>query len=300
MADNVLITTPQARARGLTYAEIRRLVRAGVWLRVLRGIYVIAATVTMPMPALHRRAALRLAGDDGWLCGLSALAEYGVVVGSERVTHLAMRRTGAMRGDRGLCVHRAAHDGSVEWRGLRMERFDAAVVSAFATLKDESQRQELLCRVVRERRTTVARLRAAAGARGRFRGSPRFRFILGLVELGCHSPIEIDYLLLIERPFGLPSADRQRPLRRDRNARRPGAYGDVYYPELRLLVELDGSENHVDAQRRRDLRRDLGMATTGIQTLRITGEQIRRETAKTAAAILAVMEERRALLGLAS
>lgn len=297
MDDFGLITAAQALEQGLSRAAIRALVRRGVWQPVLWGVYATAAAL-LPLPALRRRAALLRAGGDGWLCGTSALAEWGYDVG-DTVTHLAMTRTGALRGERGrLVVHRAKTAAWVERGGLRVERFDAALVTAFVAMESESDRQELLCRAVRERRTTVARLRAAAGARGPIRRSPELRVLLGLIELGCRSPIEIDYLLLVERPYGLPNGDRQHPLQRRRGGRLGAAYGDVYYAELRILVELDGAGDHCDANRRSDLRRDLDLATLGILTIRLTGAQVRRESAATAAALREVFAERRRLLGL--
>lgn len=300
MDDVGLIAASVALQQGYTRSAIRALVRRGAWRPVLWGIYATPVAV-LPMPALRRRAALMRAGPDGWLCGLSALAEWGFHVGDGHVVHLAMTRTGAMRGERGrLVVHRRA-PGRARWverGGLRLEPFDAAVLTAFATLASESLRRELLCQAVGQRRTTVARLRAAAGARGPFRHAPELRTTLALVELGCRSPIEIDYLLLVERPYGLPRGDRQAPLVRRRGGRVGAAYGDVFYRELRVLVELDGSDDHCDANRRADLRRDLDLAALGILTIRLTGYQVRHEAAATAAALREVFAERRRLLGL--
>lgn len=303
MDDDGVITTAEAAQQGLSRAAIRSLLRRGLWQQLLWGIYATSAAV-LPLPALRRRAALRRVGAHGWLCGSSALAEWGFDVGNPHVAHVATPRTGAPRGERGrLVVHRVPPGRAAAWverNGLRVERFDAAVITAFGELTGESDRQELLCGVVRERRTTVARLRAAAGARGAFRGAPRFRAILALVELGCRSPIEIAYLLLVERPFGLPEARRDQPLRRRKGARLGSAYGDAYYPELKVLVELDGSDDHCDANRRADLRRDLDLATTGVLTVRLTGFQVRRESAATAAALLLVFADRRRLLAAAA
>lgn len=290
-----LITTAQALAQGLSAAAIRRLVATGAWLHVLRGVYALRST-TASLPTLRRRAALLLAGDDGWLYGASALAEWGMPVGDPLQVHVAMTRTGITISGRGVVVHRAKAAAHVERGGVRLERFDTAVVSAFISTADDRDRQELLCRAVRERRTTTVRLRAAAGARGRFRGSRRFSAILTLVELGCRSPIEIDYYLLVELPYGLPAGARQRPLPRRRSGRVGAAYGDVFYPELRLVVELDGSDDHCDERRRDDLRRDLDLAALGIVTIRLTGRQVRAESSLTARLLLDAFAERRRLL----
>lgn len=291
-----LITTAQALAQGLSHSDIRRLITTGAWLHLVRGVYAIANS-DVPLAALRRRAALVLAGDDGWLYGASALAEWGRAVGDQEVVHLAMVRTGITISGRGVVVHRTtAATPWVERDGVRLERFESAVISAFVATPDDRDRQELLCRAVRERRTTTARLRVAAGARGRFRGSRRFAAILALVELGCRSPIEIDYYLLVELPFGLPAGERQRPLPRRRGGRIGAAYGDVYYPELKLLVELDGSADHSDENRRADLRRDLDLAALGIVTVRLTGRQVREEAALTARLLLDAFAERRRLL----
>ncbi len=296
-----LITTAEAMAQGLTRHHLARVVASGVWLHVLWGVYAVAAGAS-PLGSLRRRAALLRAGADGWLCGPSALAEWGMPVGDPLVCHLAMTRTGAMRGEPGrLVVHRArSSTGWVERGDVRLERFDAAVVTAFGSIADDLDRQELLCRAVRERRTTVARLRSAAGAHGRFPGCRRFRAILDLVELGCRSPIEIDFLVNVERPFGLPSADRQHPLRRRRGGRVGAAYGDVLYGQLRIVIELDGTDDHCDDKRRADLRRDLDLAAQGILTIRLTGYQVRQDAAATAAALREIFADRARLVGLAA
>jgi very-short-patch-repair endonuclease len=53
---------------------------------------------------------------------------------------------------------------------------------------------------------------------------------------------------------------------------------DLYWPDLRLVVELDGFPGHRSrAKFESDRRRDQVLAAAGIQTLRITGRQLESE-----------------------
>ena len=116
-----------------------------------------------------------------------------------------------------------------------------------------------LTTAVQTRRTTPQRILKAASSR-RFLRHRRLLETLALdVAAGARSPLELDFLRLVERPHGLPVGHRQ--------ASR-GTEVDPLYKEYRLLVELDGRLGHDGVARFRDMRRDNWATADGLATLR--------------------------------
>jgi hypothetical protein len=100
--------------------------------------------------------------------------------------------------------------------------------------------------------------------------------------------LEHRYLTRVERPHGLPTAKRQRVVRRGRTV----AYRDVEYLLLATVVELDGRLGHeASADRWADLDRDLGAAREGRTTVRLGWGQI-ADPCRTAAAVTAILRLR--------
>ena len=59
-----------------------------------------------------------------------------------------------------------------------------------------------------------------------------------------------------------------------------GHEADFYWPEKRLVVEVDGRDAHLNHHAfERDRRRDADMTAGGIRVVRLTGRRIRREPA---------------------
>jgi hypothetical protein len=112
-----------------------------------------------------------------------------------------------------------------------------------------------LARAVGARLTTPDRLAAALARRGRVRWRRPLLAALSDVDDGCHSLLEWHYLNRVERPHGLPRADRQSPTMGVRRR-----YRDVHYREYRTVVELDGRVAH--PEHRRSLDRQRGNAET--------------------------------------
>jgi hypothetical protein len=286
-----ILRTADELAAGVTPATLRWRLESGERTPIFRGWHA-PTDAALPVEALRRRAALAKAGPDAWLTGVSALAEHGIRIGNDGNAHVAVLDRPPPRRQPGLVPHRLRRPPTLlaMRNGVPVESLEDAAVTAFGglCLRD---RRELLCRLVRQRRTTVVRLRAVATARGAFAGKPAFMETLGYIEIGCMSPIEIDYLLDVERPFGLPVADRQHRFRR---ARARSAYGDAYYKRELFLLELDGTDDHSDDDARRaDLARDLDLAGQCVLTGRVTGRQIRGNPEQVACSVDAVLTARR-------
>jgi len=67
---------------------------------------------------------------------------------------------------------------------------------------------------------------------------------------------------------------------------------DFYCHELKLAVELDGGQHNLEADQRRDARRDAYLAEHGIQVLRFWNNDVLRETEAVLEAIYAAVVER--------
>lgn len=117
----------------------------------------------------------------------------------------------------------------------------------------------LLISVVQKRRTTPARLRAAAALRARLPHRRLLEAVLDDVSEGAESPLERAYLVDVERAHGLPRGSRQH--RRGRRVR------DVHYEEFGLVVELD-SRWHEGLARFTDMERDNESLLAGELTMR--------------------------------
>ena len=115
----------------------------------------------------------------------------------------------------------------------------------------------------------------AACARGR-QGSAQLRRALEqrLPQLAyTNGPLEEAFLFLLEtHGLRLPRF----------NVRIHGILADVYWPELNLVVELDGEDNHgTAAQRRRDARDAATLRSHGLTVLRFDWHDVHTHTAAT-------------------
>lgn len=173
--------------------------------------------------------------------------------------------------------------------GLRTVRLEQAIIDSWARLPLIDQRLPTIV-ALRERRTTGQRLLETLARNPRVKGAADMRRVFELVAGGCHSPLE---LWGHENVFATPQlagARRQHPLVVGGRT----FYLDRYYDEALLAVELDGAAYHGTAgQRERDLRRDAGVATLGIQTLRFSHQRLFGEPAAVRAETLEVIGVRR-------
>ncbi|KRB47698.1 type IV toxin-antitoxin system AbiEi family antitoxin domain-containing protein [Terrabacter sp. Root181] len=145
-------------------------------------------------------------------------------------------------------------------------RLDEALLDVASSCRGEADAVAVLSDACQEGATTASRLRATLAARGRL---PRRRLLLAILDdiaNGTMSVLERRYLSEVERAHGLPTARRQ-----VRAVTRWGVtYRDVEYPELGVVVELDGRFVHAGPAREwADLERDVDAASRGDATLRL-------------------------------
>lgn len=297
-----------ATQRGLLHARVarrshsantvRRNLRRGVWRKEFGCVYV---TDTCPLGerAARLNAALLIAGWPSAITGEAALAWYAVPIHGSYGDRVDV----ALPADRSLWsgsgLHRRTHD-HLDWEACRLVAgvllvpLPTAIVDAWLTLSRELSK-EVITTCVRQRRVTAAELVAEIEQRARLAGRDELLDWVRLAGDGCESPIEIDYVLLVERPFRLPP-----PTKRQQWFELPSGWvrTDASYREERVVIELDGREDHTDDARQVDLARDAEFAALGILVVRLTGRRIRGSSAWTARVVLKTLVERRRLFGL--
>lgn len=260
-----VLSASQTAAFGLTRHSVARLLDQGHWTRLSRGV-----VWTQP---------LRPAEQVPWL----ARAWGGILVGGPGA-RLGPLSSGFLHGLTDQPPHPDVFVGrptqSAQCAGpWTLRREQAGVRSARALgspprlsveatvidLCDIGERPEvvgLLTSAVQRRLTTGERLLDELDSRKRHRHRLLICGILGDVDEGAESPLELGYLRDVERPHGLPTGRRQRSRAGLRHVT------DVGYDEWALLVELDGRDGHVERGRFRDRRRDNAFAVRSLLTLR--------------------------------
>ena len=175
-------------------------------------------------------------------------------------------------------------------------RIEQAIVDSWKMLPDIDHRVPVIT-AVRERRTTGEKLREVLALNPRAAGLAEMRHVFDLVAAGCHSPLELWGHENVFSDPSLPVSQCQVPMRLSTGL----IYLDRYYEEERLNVELDGAAYHGEpGQRDRDIRRDAGLATFGIQTVRFSHPRLFGDPVGVRAEVLEILRVRRSQLGLSA
>ncbi len=261
-----VMTYRALRDAGLTRSQLSAELRAGTLVRLRRGVYATAAACP-PM-----RAAV---AHGGRLACISAARHLGLwLLADDPRPHVWMRRAGRR-------YHRTPCDCVEHW--------DAGGAADGLDVPDTGRvlEQLLRCRGVEEFFVALesARRRGAIDARGlrRLAGrvDPEGREAVALSRDDADSGLE-SLLRWRLRGFGLPVRTQVRIF----------AVGvvDVLIGD-RLIVELDGRDNHDGASlRHKDLLRDANAAAWGYVTLRFDYAQVVHDWPSVEAAILGLID----------
>lgn len=280
-----VISRRQAVDAGKAAHDIRRLLRRGAWTQLHRGVYVTQNAA----PTWQQRAwAAVLWAWPAALWGESSLRllDRQRPPETEKI-HLAIaRHRSGLRPPPGVILHHVERlSTAVLWSASPpRRRVDEAVLDAAMVACSDVDAVAVLARSVQRRWTTPDRL---LGALARRRRASRRRWlgaVLGDLAAGTCSVLEHGFLVKVERPHGLPRAERQRP---DRSSQglvcRDADHGPV-------LVELDGRLFHDSAGARdRDLEPDLDAAVDGRASVRLGWGQVFHRPCSTAAKLAVVM-----------
>lgn len=174
------------------------------------------------------------------------------------------------------------------WRGIRVALPEFAVIDAWADPTNDGRKSMVLSALqsgVAPRDMVVE----AAARRTRIRDRAGLAAVIDGFDRGAQSFLEYEGLTRVFRGREFARFVRQH----DVSARGHRYRLDMYDPETRTAVELDGAAFHAAGERREaDNRRDADLATLGIVTLRLGYSDVMDRPAWCQATVLAVLRAR--------
>lgn len=279
-----VVLTHELIDHGISTAEIRRLHRDGRLVRLVQGAYA-AAPLREPIERLVLRALTRRHPGSAVSCE-PALVVHGCPVPHPSRPHLVLPEAHEPISSAAVRTHCTRWPIPVTLvDGLPVVLPAVALIGAWSDLRELDDRRAIACAALTARTTTTADVVAQTPGRRRVPQATELLRTCELVDLGCESPPEIDYLLNVERRHALPSAERQVWIELPDGRRRRV---DALYRAQRLIVEIDGSHHWLDdATARADRTNDLILRALGFRVLRFTWRDVRDRPAWVAAAIRA-------------
>lgn len=279
-----VVLTSDLLAVGVTEAEIARARRAGTLVRLIRGAYAVAP-VTEPLGILAAVATARRYPRGAISCEF-ALAVHGCQIELPTTVH-ATTPLPAPDGTEGVSVHGTRWPLPITHvQGIRVVTGAMALIGAWTDLRLLGDRRAVVCAALLGSAATAAEVGLLDPAAKRVPGAVELLKTCAYVELGCESPLEIDYYVEIELAFRLPPpSGRQQWIDLPDGRRRRV---DVLYRAQRLIVEIDGAHHQLDeATRRRDEANDAILTGMGWRVRRFTDRDLRDRPAWVAAQIRA-------------
>jgi hypothetical protein len=265
MSQAGVVSRQQAIKSGMSAGEIRARIKFGRWRVLHRGVY---ATFTGSLTRdAQLWAAVIYAGPGARLSHETAAEIVGLTSGRSpniQVSIPPRRRVVAVAG---VVIHTSSYNGQI-WRPPRgvpphtsVEDTILDLVHAASNLDDVIG---WVTRAIARSVTSEQHLRTAMAARKQLRWRRELDEIIKAASGGAHSVLEYRHDRDVQRAHGLPAAKKQVPFRKPDGAR---GYLDRYYPEYRLVIELDGKQYHPEERRGQYQDRDNANAVTG-STLR--------------------------------
>lgn len=276
-----VLSRTQALQSGLGSGTVSAQLRAGRWQRLHRGVY---ATFTgVPGREAKLWAALRRAGPDAVLSHHTAAELARLVVRSAPLIHITVPRQTHLRAIPGVVLHRSSRIDQARHPSLTppQTRIEETTLDLAEAAGDLDDALAWLARACGGRLTTPDLLRTALASRTRIRWRRELALALCDIAAGAHSVLELRYLRGVERPHGLPSAERQVRVVGKKRA----AYRDVHYADFGVIVETDGRVAHPLEERWRDHHRDNTARANGLITLRYSWTDVTRRPCYVAAEV---------------
>jgi hypothetical protein len=277
----------QSAVAGIDPHTMRNRVRSGRWQRLHRGVYAVYSGDPARETVLW--AALLRAGPGAVLSHQTAAERHGLIDEPSSVIIITVpkSRSPARTPIPGVVIHRS--DAILRTRHPAMlppcTRVEDTVLDLIQVAANFDDAYAWICRAIGRRRTTADRIRLAMDARKKMRWRRELTMALGDADAGVLSVLEYRYVHRVERPHGLPAAQRQaRISERTRNR-----YLDNLYAKYSVCVELDGTAAHPADEQWRDKRRDNANAINGLVTLRFGLLDLGDRRCETAAALATLL-----------
>ena len=280
-----ILTLAQCRDGQLSERQLAHRIATGRWSRPHRGVYL---TVPGRESFLTRATAALLAcGTDAALSHEAAAYLHGLLNAEPRridVLIPADRRIAdpaAVRVRRSAHVRERTHELLWPWR-TTVEH----TVFDLAQMDDLDGAIAIIARACSRWLTTPRALRTTLATRPRQRHARDLWEILAEVEAGRESPLEVRFARDVLAAHGLPPGVAQ-------HAMGTAHRHDVAFPDLRLIVELDGQLGHEGADgRHTDARRDRRASGRGWLAIRATWRDVAGTSCRLAGELAAVMTVR--------
>jgi hypothetical protein len=273
-----VIAAWQDDTAGLSCRDMQDLVRNGRWQRLHYGVYA-GFTGTPPRKAILWAAVLR-AGPRSVLSHETAAEVDGLTDKRSRLIHVTVPELRHRQPVAGLVIHRSSRVVAFRQIGglppRTMPEETVLDLAQAATSFDDVV--ALLARACQRRLATPFLLGESMRGRAKLRWRAEITQALNDVAAGVHSPLEYRYVRDVERPHGLPAADRQARANQDGH----DIFRDALYRRYQVAVELDGRANHPDEQHWSDRRRDNAAAVEGVITLRYGWADVTERACETA------------------
>jgi len=283
-----VITRRQALAGGLTRSAICARVDGHRWQRLYPGVF--AAFTGEPGRAALLWAAVLKAGPGAALSYETAAELHGLTRKPAPLIHVTVPAGRRVEPVPGLIVHRSARIAEARHpcHAPACTRIEETVLDLADTARTFEDALGWACAACGGRLTTPQRIAEAIRPRARLRYRTALQLALSDIAGGVHTILEYRYLRDVERPHGLPGAERQ--VRVVRSGHRE--YRDVLYREYLVAVETDGRLAHPAEGQWRDVRRDNAAAADGIVTLRYGWSDVISRPCGVAAEVGAVLVRR--------
>lgn len=271
------------------------LLRSGRWRRLYRGVY--AAHTGPPSRECVLWAAVRRCGPGAALSHYSAAELEGFGGRSVEAVHVSIpadRRVSVPGGEcedlPPLVVHRSGRLAVITHPTRTPPR--TRVQDTVLDLADGARSFDVafywLSAACSQRLVTPGQVRQAAACRKKLRWRADLALALAEISDGVASNLELGYARKVERPHGLPRAQRQVRVRRAGGS----IYLDNFLADFGVAVEVDGQAAHPAGSRWRDIHRDNEIAAAGILTLRYSWWDVTGRPCWVAAQIAAVLRHR--------
>ncbi len=281
-----VVSRSQALRSGLTKDMIKSMLRSDRWRQIHPGVYA-TFTGTPGRSALMWAAVLSL-GQGAVLSHETAAELHGLIDKAVSPIHVTVPRERHLVAVSGVSIHRsgralAAALGQSNPPRTRIEETVLDLTQTAATFDDVCG---WVTRAIALDLTDETKLHAAMDKRTKLRWRADLHELITAAAAGDHSVLEYRYDRDVERAHGLPQARRQVPFTGPggRKGRR-----DRVYEDYALVVELDGRLAHPADSQWKDRARDNAAAVAGMQTLRYSWIQVRRQPCEIAVDVAKVL-----------
>jgi very-short-patch-repair endonuclease len=282
-----VVSREQLRRLGLRDAGITARVAAGRLHRVHQGVYAVGHSM-LAQPG-RWMAAVLACGPGAALSHASAAALWGMRRSDARIVDVTAKRTGRKRP--GIRIHRPRTlppNERTTHRGIATTT-PARTILDMATTLSRSRLEHLLDQAEIQELTDYPSLDAIARAHPGHHGAVKLQRALSTHYAGTDltaSDLEILFKELC-RAHGLPAPRVNNSV--------VGKEVDFLFAEQRLIVETDSWRYHKTRHAfENDRARDVLTTSAGYRTLRFTDRQLERHPKTVAAAMAAVLADRRA------